>query len=347
MMNLFLILNKTELSKEEIVFLLLLTNEKEIQKLFLKAQEVRKEFCGSEIHLRGIIEFSNYCEQDCLYCGLRISNFELQRYCMSKEEILKIAEQIANAGIKTIVLQSGEDFEYGCDFISDLIKTIKNNFDVAITLSLGERGYYEYDEWQKAGADRYLLKHETANKNLYSKLHNKQKLEERLLHLRYLKAIGFQTGSGNIIGLPGQTLEDIADDILLCKELDCDMASFSPFISSEHSPFKNFDTADLKLSLKTIAAARIVLKDVHIPVTTALGVLDKNGRKLGLEAGANVIMPIFTPEIYRKFYEIYSGRESYKSNHPDSLEEIKMIITSTGGKISTGKGDSLKRFLQK
>ena len=340
--NLNSILSKDSPSKEDIVFLLSLSNEEEIQELLSKAQQVRKEFCSDEIHLRGIIEISNNCEQDCLYCGLRISNFELHRYRMSKKEILETAEQIANAGIKTIVLQSGEDFEYECDFISDLIKTIKNNFEVAITLSLGERGFFEYDEWLKAGADRYLLKHETANDILYYKLHNKQKLEERLLHLRYLKAIGFQTGSGNIIGLPGQTLEDIADDILLCKELDCDMASFSPFITSEQTPFRNLESADLNLTLKTMAVARIVLKDVHIPATTALSTLNKNGRKLGLDAGANVIMPNFTPEFYRRKYLIYNKKDISENDAGITLAEIKNVVLSSGLKISDGYGHSLK-----
>ena len=340
--NLNSILSKDSPSKEDIVFLLSLSNEEEIRELFSKAQQVRKEFCGDEIHLRGIIEISNNCEQDCLYCGLRISNFELHRYRMSKKEILETAEQIANAGIKTIVLQSGEDFEYECDFISDLIKTIKNNFEVAITLSLGERGFFEYDEWLKAGADRYLLKHETANDILYYKLHNKQKLEERLLHLRYLKAIGFQTGSGNIIGLPGQTMEDIADDILLCKELDCDMASFSPFITSEQTPFRNLESADLNLALKTMAVARIVLKDVHIPATTALSTLNKNGRKLGLDAGANVIMPNFTPEFYRRKYLIYNKKDISENDAGITLAEIKNVISSSGLKISDSYGHSLK-----
>ncbi len=336
------VLTKDNFSKEDIVFLLSLSDEEEIKKLLLKANEVRNEFCGNEVHLRGIIEISNNCEQDCLYCGLRISNFELHRYRMSKKEILKTVGQIANAGIKTIVLQSGEDFEYECDFISDLIKTIKNNFEVAITLSFGERGFFEYDEWLKAGADRYLLKHETANNILYYKLHNKQKLEERLLHLRYLKAIGFQTGSGNIIGLPGQTMEDIADDILLCEELDCDMASFSPFITSEQTPFRNLESADLNLALKTMAVARIVLKDVHIPATTALSTLNKNGRKLGLDAGTNVIMPNFTPEFYRKHYLIYNKKGISENDAGFTLVEIKNVVSSSGLKISDSFGHSLK-----
>ncbi len=157
-----------------------------------------------------------------------------------------------------------------------------------------------------------------------------------------MKAIGFQTGSGNIIGLPGQTIEDIADDILLCKEIDCDMASFSPFVSSRNTPFKKINNADLTLTLKTIAAARIVLRNVHIPATTALSVLNEDGRMLGLLAGANVIMPDFTPEPHNKFYEIYSGINSEENSQTESLANIKLMIKEIGRKISTGKGDSLK-----
>lgn len=345
-MNLISILNKDELSKDEIVFLLSLSDKEDIEKLYARADEVRKEFCGDEVHLRGIIEFSNHCEQDCLYCGLRVSNRELQRYRMSKEEILQTAEKINAAGIKTVVLQSGEDFEYRCDFISEIIKSIKENFDSAITLSLGERGFHEYNEWLKAGADRYLLKHETANERMYYTVHRKQNLEDRLLHVRYLKAIGFQTGSGNIIGLPKQTLSDIADDILLCKELDCDMASFSPFIPSPQTPFHNFQKADLTLTLKTIAVARIVLKNVHIPATTALGTLDSFGRERGLQVGANVIMPNFTPNPYRQHYQIYPNKKCLADDPLACGSCLRLMIESLGRKIAEDKGHSLKSYIK-
>ncbi len=306
------VLNKPQLNKDDIVYLLSLKDDKDISELFRKADSVRKEFCGDEVHLRGIIEFSNYCEADCVYCGLRKGNKQLDRYRMSVEEIIETAKHIHSAGIKTVVLQSGEDFSYSKEDITRTIKSIKDNCDVAITLSLGERSFEEYDEWKSAGADRYLLKHETANEKLYSALHSHQKLEERLAHLRYLKSIGFQAGSGNIIGLPGQTIEDIADDILLCKELDCDMCSFSPFIPSPETPMKNIPPADLNLTLKTMAVARIVLKNVHIPATTALSTLTPEGRRLGLTVGANVIMPNFTPDEYKDKYRIYANKKNLR-----------------------------------
>lgn len=335
------ILSKPELDKKDIVYLLSLNDETEISQLFIKADSVRKEFCGDEVHLRGIIEFSNYCEQDCVYCGLRKSNKHLDRYRMSIDEIIETARKIFSAGIKTVVLQSGEDFYYRKEDITRIIKSIKDNCDLAITLSLGERSFEEYDEWKSADADRYLLKHETANEKLYSALHSHQKLEERLAHLKYLKSIGFQAGSGNIIGLPGQTIEDIADDILLCKEIDCDMCSFSPFIPSPETPMKNIPPADLNLTLKTMAVARIVLKNVHIPATTALSTLTPEGRKLGLNVGANVIMPNFTPDEYKDKYRIYANKKTY--DPIEYVSELKQMIHSMGRKVSEEKGHSLKR----
>ncbi len=340
--NLESLLTRDNLKKEDIVFLLSLEDPLEVKLLYRKADEIRKEYCGDEVHLRGIIEFSNNCEQDCLYCGLRISNLSLDRYRMSSDEILATAEHIYKAGMKTIVLQSGEDFEYNRSLITELIKSIKNKLDVAITLSLGERDFGDYDEWKKAGADRYLLKHETANPELYEKFHQKQPLEERVQHLRYLKSIGFQTGSGNMIGLPGQTLEDIADDILLCKELDCDMVSISPFISSPDTPFKNVPNANLDLTLKAMAVSRIVLKDVHIPATTALGTLDEFGREKGLQIGANVIMPNYTPNPYRQNYQIYPDKKCISDDPLACGSCLTLMIQSLSRKVGTTKGHSLK-----
>lgn len=341
-LNLESLLTKDNLKKEDLVFLLSLEDSLEVKLLYRKADEIRKEYCGDEVHLRGIIEFSNNCEQDCPYCGLRISNLSLDRYRMSGDEILATAEHVYSAGMKTIVLQSGEDFEYNRSHITEIIKAIKSKLDVAITLSLGERNFGDYDQWKEAGADRYLLKHETANPELYEKFHQKQPLEERVQHLRYLKSIGFQTGSGNMIGLPGQTLEDIANDILLCRELDCDMVSISPFISSPDTPFKNVPNANLDLTLKALAVSRIVLKDVHIPATTALGTLDEFGREKGLQVGANVIMPNFTPNPYRQNYKIYPDKKCISDDPLACGSCLILMIESLGRKVGTSKGHSLK-----
>ncbi|MGB5289069.1 MAG: [FeFe] hydrogenase H-cluster radical SAM maturase HydE [Ignavibacteriaceae bacterium] len=339
-MNLNQILNKEELSREEIFFLLSLKDNTDIEKLYSRADEIRKEYCGDEVHLRGIIEFSNYCDQNCLYCGLQKSNKNIHRYRMTKDEIISTAGKITQAGIKTVVLQSGEDHFYSKSLVTDIILSIKEKFDPAITLSIGERGKDEYEEWKNAGADRYLLKHETANEHLYSTYHQHEKLKSRLAHIQCLKKIGYQTGSGNIIGLPGQTTEDIADDILLCKELDCDMCSFSPFIPSNDSPFRDIPAANVDLALKTNSVARIVLKNVHIPATTALSTLMSNGAEVGLKVGANVIMPNFTPFPYRENYKIYKNKKAY--NPLVYLEEIKSMLDRIGRKVGEDKGHSLK-----
>lgn len=340
--GLITLLNQNEFSKEEITTLLSLDDDDSIHLLFHKADEVRKNFCGDEVQLRGIIEFSNHCAQNCLYCGFRVANRELPRYRMSNDEILATVSNIFNAGVKTIVLQSGEDLHFTADQIAGIIHLIKRNYDVAITLSLGECELDEYDSWRSAGADRYLLKHETANEKLYRYFHNKQRLSERIFHLKYLKSIGFQIGSGNIIGLPGQTIDDIADDIMLCRELDLDMASFSPLIVSDSTPIKKNLNADLSLTLKTMAVARIVLKNVHIPSTTALGVLHSEGRIKGLQVGANVIMPNFTPEPYKSLYKIYP-----MGDHKSAVDisAIEAMLNQIGRRVGEGRGDSMKMDL--
>ncbi len=336
------ILNKEDLSKEEIITLLSLDNKNDQQKLFDRANELRLLYCGEEVHLRGIIEISNICEQNCVYCGLRADNKKLERYRMTPEEIIETAKNISNLGIFTIVLQSGEDCHFDSDIISYLIYQIKQKANVAITLSLGERTFEEYRTWKIAGADRYLLKHETANKLLYEKYHFKQQLSERLEHLKFLKSIGYQIGSGSMIGLPMQTIEDIADDILLCKTLDLDMAAFGPFISSPDTPYQNFNSGSAELTLKTMAVARIVLKKVHIPATTALDTIDSIGREKGLSAGANVVMPDLTPFPYRSNYQIYPNKRGSLDDPTVSTASLQKRIEALGRKISSKRGDSLK-----
>ncbi|MBL1214738.1 MAG: [FeFe] hydrogenase H-cluster radical SAM maturase HydE [Ignavibacteriae bacterium] len=341
-MNLTDLLNKKIFTKNDLITLLSLEKESDMNLLFQKADEVKNKYCGSLIHLRGIIEFSNYCRQDCHYCGIRNENDDVNRYRMSIDEILASAEMIFNAGIKTIVLQSGEDTFYKGTDIANIIRTIKEKFDVAITLSLGERTFEEYDEFKKAGADRYLLKHETANEKLYSEIHPHQKLAERISHLKYLKSIGFQVGSGNIIGLPNQTLSDIADDILLCGELNVDMASFSPFICAENTPLSYVENCKLDLALKTSAVARIYLKNVHIPATTALSTLSPDGRKRGLRAGANVIMPTYTPNEYRFNYLIYNNKPGGSEAPQIKLDSLYQLFDELDLAPSGSKGHSMK-----
>jgi biotin synthase len=341
-MNIENILNSDNLTREEIIYLLSLNNDQDIEKLFSKAAQITSEHFGDEVYLRGVIEFSNYCSQHCMYCGLREENLIVNRYRMSAEEILDCAKLIYNSGIRTIVLQSGEDSFYDTDLISYLIYSIKRQYDVAITLCLGQRNFEEYKTWKIAGADRYLLKHESANPKLYSTYHRKAKLDERIQHLKYLKRIGYQLGTGNMIGLPLQTIDDIADDILLCKELDADMTAFGPFIPANNTPYQNKSTGSVELTLKTIAVARLVMKTSHIPSTTSLDSIDNLGREKGLEAGANVVMPNFTPYPYRENYQIYRNKRGMLDDPTDSHTVIKSRIEATGRKVAYSKGHSLK-----
>lgn len=324
------------MNKEEILYFLSANGVED--KLFHKADEVRRKHCGDEVHIRGIIEFSNYCCRNCLYCGLRQENRRVSRYRMTADEIINLAGEMAWCGVKTLVLQSGDDFGVTQEMLSIVIRGIKRvNPEIAITLSVGERSFDDYKAWKDAGADRYLLKHETANPGLYHKLHPGQSLRKRLEILEYLKELGYQVGAGNIVGLPGQTLDDLVEDILLMKRLEVDMAGVGPFIPQRDTPLKNYPHGELNLSLKVLALTRIATRDAHLPATTALATLNpEEGQVLGLKAGANVIMPDFTPEDHRKDYVIYDDKARV------SLEKAQRLILEAGRRISSTRGDSLK-----
>lgn len=328
------------MDKKEIIERL---REEDPAELFKEADNIRRIFCGAEVHIRGLIEFSNYCCRSCLYCGLRRENWNILRYRMSPDEIVELAREIVQYGVKTIVLQSGDDFEYSQKILCGIIGKIKEqNPEIAITLSIGERPLDDYKALKDAGADRYLLKHETASHKLYERLHTGQTLKKRLEILEYLKKIGYQVGAGNIVGLPGQTLSDLADDILLLKDMDVDMAGIGPFISHPDTPLAKEKGGTLDLVLRVLAIARIVLKNVHLPATTAVGTIDPLGREKALEVGANVVMPIVTPKRYRPLYQIYPDRICIEQNAQDCLNCIKRRIESCGRKISLDRGDSPK-----
>ena len=301
-----------DLNRKEIIQLLSLP-AKYSPELFSAADKVRKEQVGDEIFLRGIIEFSNYCERNCLYCGLRKGNASLSRYRMSEDEILATAEQIKNTSVSTVVLQSGEDSFYSQDIVCRLIERLRKETDLIITLSIGERALNDYNAFQQAGANRYLLKHETASAELYKYLRPGCEWENRLQCLRWLKELGFETGTGNMVGLPGQTPEILADDLLVMKLLDADMLGIGPFIAHPDTPLAGIGHDDLELTLRVLALARLITRNTNIPATTALSTLHPQGRLLALQAGANVVMPDFTPEIYKTRYDIYPGRKDVGS----------------------------------
>jgi len=295
------------LTRAEIIELLDM-REKDVPELFATADRVRKNDVGNEIYLRGIIEFSNFCERNCLYCGLRKSNTKLSRYRMTDDEIIAAAGEVAAANVPTVVLQSGEDSYFSADRICLLIERLKKATGLVITLSIGERPLEDFLSFQQAGANRYLLKHETASKELYRYLRPGCKMETRLRCLRTLKSLGFETGTGNMVGLPGQTTALLTDDLMLMKELDADMLGIGPFIAHPDTPLAGIENDDIGLTLRVLAIARLITRNTNIPATTALATLNPNGRLLALQAGANVVMPDFTPDIYKSRYDIYPGR---------------------------------------
>jgi biotin synthase len=323
-----------KLSAEDILFLLSAAAEEERKVLFEAADQVRKHCVGDEVHLRGIIEFSNFCIQNCLYCGLRRDNHALVRYRMSFSGIVAAARNARSQGLGTAVLQSGEDPWFTQERISDLIRAIKEHTDLAITLSLGERPYSDYLAWRKAGADRYLLKHETSSPVLYRRLRPGRELEDRLKALRWLRELGYEVGSGNMVGLPGQTDEDLAKDIQLFRGYDFDMIGIGPFIVHPQTPLASAANGQLNRTLKVLAITRIITRDTNLPATTAAGVLEQNGRRQALLAGANVIMPDITPASYRQHYQIYPG----KAQMAGDRQAITEMISSLGRRVSQGSG---------
>jgi biotin synthase len=264
---------------------------------------------GNDIFLRGIIEFSNYCERNCLYCGLRKGNSGLSRYRMTEDEIIATAYDIKKTGIPTVVLQSGEDSFYSADVVCRLVERIRKETDLIITLSIGERSFVDFQSFLKAGVSRYLLKHETASLPVFKYLRPGCQFDNRRQCLRWLKELGFETGTGNMVGLPGQTAEILADDLLFMKQLDADMLGIGPFIAHPDTPLAGIDNDDLGMTLRVIAVARLITRNTNIPATTALASLHPEGRLQALQAGANVVMPDFTPDIYKSRYDIYPGRK--------------------------------------
>ncbi len=327
-----------ELEKNEIVLLLALSDPGDIQTLFQAADRVRKKYAGDEIFLRGIIEFSSSCRNNCLYCGLRRDNREIRRYRIPDDEIVELARDIEAGGCTTVVLQSGEDPYYTRERLYSIISRITDETSLAVTLSLGERSCDDLRAFRAAGADRYLLRHETANPELFTRLCPGRSLDTRIQCLRNLRELGYEVGSGCMVGLPGQTVEDLADDILLFKRLDIDMVGIGPFIPQEQTPLKDWAEGDVNMVLRMVAVTRLVMKDANIPSTTALGVLDKEIRKQAFHAGANVFMPVFTPHSYARDYEIYKGKGLVSSDARKTMDSYLEFFRSIGRPIGKGKG---------
>lgn len=326
------------LSKDELL-VLLSTNDYDME-IFSAANRVRKKYVGDEIYLRALIEFSNICRNSCQYCGLRRENTTLERYSLSKSEILYCAEIAINAGFKTIVLQSGESQSISTDEVCSVVQELKK-FDIAVTLSLGEKTQEEYKALKDAGADRYLLRIETSDKLLYEKMHPNMSFKNRIKCLKSLKSLGYELGTGCLVGLPGQTLDSLANDILFFKEIGADMVGIGPLIVHPQTPLKDMPNGDFNLALKVMALTRLLLPDTNIPATTAMETITPEGRIIALQSGANVVMPNATQTNYSQKYEIYPNKNS-GIELASNLYELNCKFAAIGRTIKMSRGNSLK-----
>jgi biotin synthase len=345
---------ETSLNREQLISWLRKEDPARLPRLWQWADHLRQIHVGGEVHLRGLIEISNYCVRLCAYCGLRAPNTELVRYRMSFDEILGCARKAAKLGYGTVVLQSGEDPGLTTEFITKVVRTIKRELGLAITLSLGERDEEELRTWRQAGADRYLLRFETSQPELYARYHPPRpgKKSDRVALLRRLREMGYEVGSGVMIGLPGQTYGDLADDLLLFRELDLDMIGVGPYIAHPRTPLADPSFARVVpaeeqvpaselMTYKVIALSRILCPRANIPSTTALATLNrKNGRELGLVRGANVVMPNLTPPHYRIHYEIYPNKACIQETAEACHMCLRARIESLGRPVGQGPGTS-------
>lgn len=329
-----------DLNKEELIHIL--SDDSINEELFNAADRVRKKYMGDEVHLRGIIEFSNTCKRDCLYCGLRRSNKNVERYRLMPDEIIDLAKKAVGYGYKTVVMQSGEDEYYNVERLTYIISTLKE-LDIAVTLSLGEKTYEEYKAYKEAGADRYLLRIETTDKALYEALDPGMSHDERKRCLKDLKSLGFEVGTGNLVGLPNQTIESLADDILFFKEMDADMIGLGPFIPNEDTPLKEVEGDNFTKALKVMSLVRLLMPDVNIPATTAMETLNKNGRMIALQSGANIVMPNITEGDYRKMYALYPGKICINDTPGHCFNCITGKIKAIGRTVSDSKGYRVKK----
>lgn len=329
------------LSKDEIVFLL--GNALPFEEVCASADIVRHKYVGDAIHLRGLIEFSNICKNNCCYCGLRRDNKNIERYRIEAEEIIQMATvAVQELGLKTIVLQSGEDMYFTTDKLCFIIQGIKK-LGVALTLSIGEKTLEEYQAYHKAGADRFLLRIETTDKDVYARNDPSMSWENRANCLTNLRKAGLEVGSGSLIGLPGQTVESLADDILFFKEIDADMLGYGPLIPHPDTPLRDVPKGDFELAIRVMAVTRLLLPDINIPATTAMETLRPDGQRIALQAGANVIMPNVTLTTYRKNYELYPGKSNTGYTPKKTYDELVKKIESIGRYVGTDCGFRVKR----
>ena len=317
--------------------------------LFERAREVRHRYYQHDVYIRGLIEFTNYCKNDCYYCGIRRSNRNARRYRLSKEQILDCCENGYKLGFRTFVLQGGEDGHYTDEVLTDIVRTIRSRFpDCAITLSIGERSYDSYRQLYEAGADRYLLRHETYDPQHYGKLHPETLTAgHRQQCLRNLREIGYQVGTGFMVGSPWQTPENLADDMLFLKELNPQMVGIGPFIPHHDTPFADQPAGTLELTLFMLGLIRLMLPKVLLPSTTALGTIAPDGREKGILSGANVVMPNLSPTDVRKDYLLYDNKICTGDEAAECRNCLERRMNSIGYNVVVARGDSLNVETQK
>lgn len=331
------------LTKEEWIRLISGRTPELSKYLFSLARKERHIHYGHEIYIRGLIEFTNYCRNDCLYCGIRKSNSHAVRYRLSEEDILSCCRSGYGLGFRTFVLQGGEDAFYTDEKIVRLVGSIKKQYpDCAVTLSIGEKSYDSYMRYFEAGADRYLLRHETSSAAHYSMLHpSSLTVSARKECLWNLKKIGYQVGTGFMVGSPYQTAEHLAEDMLFIRELNPQMVGIGPFIAHHDTPFKDQASGTLELTLFMLGLLRLMLPKVLLPATTALGTIDPNGRELGILSGANVVMPNLSPSGVRKNYSLYDNKICTGDEAAECRNSLKRRMEAIGYRIATARGDSL------
>lgn len=327
--------------KQELAFLLENINDSELEVLRKKAQKKSLEHFSNKIYIRGLIEFSSICKNDCLYCGLRRSNKNAVRYRLSKKQILSCCKTGYSLGFRTFVLQGGEDGSYTDEVMCEIVSSIKSLYpDCAVTLSLGERTEESYKKLFNAGADRYLLRHETANEEHYKKLHPPEMLLANRKNCLYtLKKIGYQTGAGFMVGSPFQTYETLAEDLLFLKDLNPQMCGIGPFIPHKDTPFAGEKSGSVRLTLVLISLVRLMLPRVLLPATTALGTADGKGREKGILHGANVVMPNLSPTEHRADYSLYDNKICTGDEAAECIKCLSNRMKSIGYEIVTDRGD--------
>lgn len=334
----------SDLNREDLLTLLKGLDSESIAYLHERAHEKRMSTYGNKVYMRGLIEFSNYCKQNCKYCGIRRDNKEVDRYRLDDELILACTHEGYDLGYRTFVLQGGEDPYFKDEDVVRIVGKIKAAHpDCAITLSIGEKSYESYEKYKQAGADRYLLRHETASEHLYSALHPGMSFENRMQCLRDLKSLGFQVGAGFMVGLPGQTLEDYVNDLRFLKEFEPHMIGIGPFIPQHATPLAEESGGTLEMTCIMLSLVRLLLPKVLLPATTALGSLDNRGRELGLKAGGNVVMPNLSPTNVRDKYLLYDGKICTGDEAAHCRGCIERRINYAGFEVDMGRGDHLDR----